>query len=96
MQQLVSNTEQHVRSELASRDDSHDFSHIDRVRKVALHLGKLEGLADDSLRVVEVAALLHDIRDWKYAKGQAEPQCCEYSTSRCRAASSPQAGVGMA
>jgi uncharacterized protein len=74
MQQLISNTEQHVRSELASRDASHDFSHIDRVRKIALHLARMEGLTDDSLLIIEVAALLHDIRDWKYAKGQS--QCC--------------------
>lgn len=71
MQQLIEATEQHVRSELASRDASHDYSHIDRVRKMALHLGHKEGLDSDSLFVVELAALLHDIRDWKYAQGGA-------------------------
>lgn len=67
MQQLIENTEQYVRTELQNRDASHDFDHINRVRKLALHLGKLEGLDAHTLAVVEVAALLHDIRDWKYA-----------------------------
>jgi uncharacterized protein len=66
---LIAATEQYVRAELKSRDASHDFSHIDRVRKVALHLGEVEGLDASSMRAVEVAVLLHDIRDWKYAKG---------------------------
>jgi uncharacterized protein len=66
---LIAATEQYVRAELSSRDASHDFSHIDRVRKVALHLGEVEGLDASSMLAVEVAALLHDIRDWKYAKG---------------------------
>lgn len=70
--QLVAATEQYVTAELESRDASHDFSHIDRVRKVALHLGQVEGLDADSMLAVEVAALLHDIRDWKYAKGGSQ------------------------
>lgn len=64
---LVANTEAFVRAELASRDASHDFSHIDRVRKMALNLAKQEGLTAEELLLVEVAALLHDCRDWKYA-----------------------------
>jgi uncharacterized protein len=65
--ELVASTEAFVRAELASRDASHDFSHIDRVRKMALHLAKQEGLEEELLLLVEVAALLHDCRDWKYA-----------------------------
>lgn len=36
----------------------HDWSHVERVRKLALKIGRIEG-AD--LPVVEIAALLHDI-----------------------------------
>lgn len=36
----------------------HDWSHVERVTKLALKIGRIEG-AD--LRIVEVAALLHDI-----------------------------------
>lgn len=46
----------------------HDWSHVERVRKLALKIGRIEG-AD--LRVVEVAALLHDIgrREEDLSKG---------------------------
>jgi uncharacterized protein len=87
MEQLISNTEQHIRSELASRDASHDFTHIERVRKMALHLGRMEGLPDDSLLIIEVAALLHDIRDWKYAKGPI--QCCHTPSPQMQRLSQP-------
>jgi hypothetical protein len=80
MHELISNTEQYVKAALASRDASHDFNHIDRVRKLALVLGKQEGLDPASLAVVEVAALLHDIRDWKYASGELE-QCSMHTAA---------------
>lgn len=46
----------------------HDWSHVERVRKLALHIGKNEN-AD--LGILEVAALLHDIgrRDEMKSKG---------------------------
>ncbi|KXS12108.1 hypothetical protein M427DRAFT_87710, partial [Gonapodya prolifera JEL478] len=43
---------------------SHDFSHIDRVRRVALDIGKAE---EADLAIVELAALLHDVKDYKYS-----------------------------
>ncbi|KAJ3335154.1 hypothetical protein HDU93_006331 [Gonapodya sp. JEL0774] len=61
---LIVQTEQYVRDELKSVDGSHDFSHIDRVRSVALRIARAEG-AD--LVVVELASLLHDIKDYKYS-----------------------------
>lgn len=83
---LVASTEAFVRAELASRDASHDFSHIDRVRKMALHLAKQEGLATaEELRLVEVAALLHDCRDWKYAA----QGMCMIKTRHCLRPSKP-------
>ncbi len=41
----------------------HDWWHVDRVRKMALWLGEKEG-AD--LYITELAALLHDVDDWKF------------------------------
>ena len=38
---------------------AHDFKHVDRVRRWALHIARDEGYAD--LALVEAAALLHDI-----------------------------------
>lgn len=83
---LVASTEAFVRAELASRDASHDFSHIDRVRKMAVHLAKQEGLAAaEELLLVEVAALLHDCRDWKYAA----QGMCVITTRHCLRPSQP-------
>lgn len=38
---------------------AHDFKHVDRVRRWALHIARGEGYAD--LALIEAAALLHDI-----------------------------------
>ena len=47
-------------------DPGHDWSHVDRVRKLALSIGKKEK-AD--MFVIELAALLHDVADYKFHKG---------------------------
>lgn len=53
-----------ARSELAARGESHGLAHAERVRALALAIyGELGG-AD--ARVVEIAALLHDVCDHKY------------------------------
>jgi uncharacterized protein len=65
---LVAAAEAAVRAALAANDASHDFDHIDRVRKVALTLAAAEGVADaETLVVIELGALLHDLADWKYS-----------------------------
>ena len=65
---LVASTEAAVRSALQGMDASHDFAHIDRVRRVALSLAAGEGVTDAAtLLVVELGALLHDVADWKYS-----------------------------
>lgn len=47
-------------------DPGHDWFHVDRVRKLALYIAKKEK-AD--LFIVELSALLHDIADYKFHKG---------------------------
>jgi hypothetical protein len=59
---LLAATEAYVRQELQHNDGSHDYSHIERVRRTALHLGTLEGLDSNSMLVVELSALLHDVK----------------------------------
>jgi uncharacterized protein len=56
----------HVRDLLGADNTGHDWWHIDRVRRLALAIGEQEGA--DPL-VVELAALLHDIADWKFHGG---------------------------
>ena len=65
---LVSETEAFVRSALAGNDASHDFQHIERVWRQTQKLAEMEGLSAEDTLTAEVAALLHDVDDWKYAK----------------------------
>ena len=66
MRDIVAQAETHVRRLLSDDCSGHDWFHIERVRQTALAIGREEG-AD--LRVVELAALLHDVADWKFAEG---------------------------
>ena len=56
----------HIRNLLAGDNSGHDWHHIERVWKTAVTIGRGEG-AD--LFVVQLAALLHDIADWKFHGG---------------------------
>jgi len=67
--QVVERTARYVRDELFDDASGHDWWHVDRVRKLALALGRNEG-AD--LYIVELAALLHDISDYKLNGGDHE------------------------
>ena len=64
---IVADAEEWVKSELAGQDGSHDWWHIARVRATALSLAREESLPESSMLTVELAALLHDVRDWKYS-----------------------------
>jgi uncharacterized protein len=64
--ELIERTAAHVRQTLAGDSSGHDWHHIERVRRSALYIGRAEH-AD--LHVVELAALLHDIADWKFHGG---------------------------
>lgn len=65
-EKVIEKTSDYVRKKLENDSTGHDWWHIDRVRKTAVHLAKEEG-AD--MFVVELAALLHDIADWKFYDG---------------------------
>jgi uncharacterized protein len=65
---IVEKTAQYVRG-LVAGDSAHDWWHIERVRATAMRIGRQEG-AD--LHVVELAALLHDVADWKFHDGDDE------------------------
>lgn len=57
----------YVRSELQQAESGHDWFHIERVYKNALHIVEGEGEVD--LIVVKLIALLHDIADSKFHGG---------------------------
>ena len=63
---ILKQTEEYIKNKLSGEGSGHDWWHIHRVRKIAVHIGTLEN-AD--LFVVQLAALLHDISDWKFNDG---------------------------
>ncbi|MED3625068.1 HD domain-containing protein [Bacillus thermocopriae] len=60
---IIEETERFVRKELGDDVTGHDWFHVDRVRRNALHICKQEGKGDPF--IIEMAALLHDIPDEK-------------------------------
>lgn len=61
-QEIIQKTEHFILSKFSSEGSGHDWFHIDRVRKMALRIGLSEGC---DLFQTEMAALLHDLDDWK-------------------------------
>lgn len=64
----VDRTADHVRSILSDEGSGHDWWHTHRVWKTVRRIGDAEGA--DPL-VVELAALLHDVADWKAHGGDS-------------------------
>ena len=65
-QKIIQKVADEVRQKLEGEGSGHDWWHIVRVWNMAKHIGTSEG-AD--IFVVELAALLHDIADWKFHDG---------------------------
>lgn len=63
---VIDEAARHIQQLFANEGSGHDWWHIYRVWKMAIRLADAEG-AD--LFVVELAALLHDIADWKFHGG---------------------------
>ena len=68
-QQVINKTAEFVKSKLSGESSGHDWWHILRVWNSAKTIGK-EEKAD--MFVVELAALLHDISDWKFNDGDED------------------------
>ena len=65
-EQILQKTQQYVREALEGEASGHDWWHIYRVLQLAKHIGEKEGV---DMFVVELAALLHDIADYKFHGG---------------------------
>lgn len=63
---LMRQVESLVRGRFMGEGTGHDWWHIHRVRNLAIYIARKEGA---NLKVVETAALLHDIADWKFHDG---------------------------
>jgi len=93
---------------MAGDGTGHDWWHVDRVRKLAVRIARAEG-ADEL--VVELAALLHDVADYKLTgseeagpeaahvwltAGGASPELVEHVVTIVRGISFKGAGVAEA
>lgn len=65
---IIQKTADHIKGKLTGESSGHDWWHVYRVWSTAIHIGKKEK-AD--MFIVELAALLHDIADWKFHGGDA-------------------------
>lgn len=66
MSELVNKIEQLVRNQFQDEATGHDWYHIERVWKNARFIQQHEG---GNLELIELAALLHDISDYKFNGG---------------------------
>lgn len=77
--ETVKKAEKLMEMSMNGNDASHDASHVYRVRDLALSLALEEGLSSSphSMEIVELAALLHDIGDYKYVRDPSEEKIVE-------------------
>lgn len=66
---LIKRTEIFVAQSLSAAEGGHDWWHVERVRRMALHIAAVE---KGCLLIVELGALLHDIADAKFHRGDEE------------------------
>lgn len=68
-QEIIQKTADYIKEEFSDDSSGHDWWHIHRVWQTALHICEREG-AD--IFIVQLAALLHDLDDWKFNDSEDE------------------------
>lgn len=68
--QMLDRVAVYVQAHTKDEATGHDWSHIERVRRMSLHLAHTESVADTTL--VELSALLHDVPDYKFHNNDKE------------------------
>lgn len=71
MKEIVHKTKNMVQKAFSENEGSHDWHHIERVRRMALHLMQSEG---GNRFIIEMSALLHDLEDWKITHENTDNQ----------------------
>ena len=66
--EIIQKTVEFISQEFESEGSGHDWFHIDRVRRLALHIGQSEG---SEPFITEMGALLHDLDDWKLTESES-------------------------
>ncbi len=67
--QIIDKTIEFVKNKLEGDSSGHDWWHIYRVWNMSKKLHEKEG---GELFIIELAALLHDVADWKFYKNESE------------------------
>ncbi|MDD5726355.1 MAG: HD domain-containing protein [Patescibacteria group bacterium] len=67
--ELINKTAEYVKATMVKEGTGHDWFHIERVWHLAKAIQAKEG---GDLEIVELAALLHDIADWKFSDGDLD------------------------
>lgn len=75
--QLLKSTEDYIKTYFENEGSGHDWWHIYRVRNLALKIAESEG---GDLFSIELAALLHDLDDWKLNGGSKESKTIDWLT----------------
>lgn len=65
-EEIVNHTTDYVRERFEGEPSGHDWWHLYRVWKNSIIIGEHE---DVDMHIVQLAALLHDIADWKFNNG---------------------------
>lgn len=68
-EEVVNKTAEYIKEKLLGEGSGHDWWHIYRVWRNAINISKNEKV---DLFTVELAALLHDIADWKFNDGNED------------------------
>lgn len=63
---LIARVAEHIRQRFAGESSGHDWHHIHRVWRLSRIIAEAEGA---QVPVAELAALVHDIADWKFHAG---------------------------
>lgn len=64
--QIIAKTAKYIENKLKGEGSGHDWWHVYRVWMLAKEIGEKE---KGDMFVIELAALLHDIADWKFTNG---------------------------
>lgn len=73
--EILDRTENYIKQHFEDEGSGHDWWHINRVRNMAINIAKKEG---GKVFIVEMAALLHDLDDWKLAKNNKTSKTKEW------------------
>jgi uncharacterized protein len=69
--EIIQKTAEYIKQEFSDDSSGHDWWHIYRVWKNAISICELDATRPD-LFIVELAALLHDLDDWKFNESEDE------------------------